>query len=167
MGYRVYEHRAIEPRFAFGHGLSYTTFEVGEPELSDSLFREGRQLRVRIPVTNTGSRSGSEVVQLYVAPRAARLSRPHKELKGFAKVRLEPGESGVAEIVLDDRSFAYWDNGRPDYELMRARVRSHVEVPADTTADRRGWRVDPGAYDLLIGTSSSRIVSQATVVVAE
>jgi beta-glucosidase len=167
MGYRGYEHRAIEPRFAFGHGLSYTTFEVGEPELSDSLFREGRQLRVRIPVTNTGSRSGSEVVQLYVAPRAACLSRPHKELKGFAKVRLEPGESGVAEIVLDDRSFAYWDNGRPDYELMRARVRSHVEVPAGTTADRRGWRVDPGAYDLLIGTSSSRIVSRATVVVAE
>ena len=163
MGYRGYEHRAIEPRFAFGHGLSYTTFAVGEPELSASSLRPGEQLTVAVPVTNTGSRMGSEVVQCYVAPQSPRLTRPPKELKGFAKVRLAAGETAVVRIVLCDRAFAYWDSGHPDWEAIRDRVQSHVEVPASAESSRRGWRVDPGDYDLLIGTASDRILHRATI----
>jgi beta-glucosidase len=166
VGYRGYENRALSPRYAFGHGLSYTSFQVEEPRLSDTTFVVGNQLRVQVPVANTGARSGSEVVQCYVAPRTPRLSRPLKELKGFAKLRLGAGESGMAEIVLDDRSFAYWDNGHPDYELLAAQVGSHVEVPPSSEGSQRGWRVDPGDYDILIGTASDRILHTCTVTVA-
>ena len=168
MGYRGYDHRAIEPRFAFGHGLSYTTIELGEPQLSATTFQPGEQLSITVPVTNTGDRAGSEVVQCYVAPRSPRLPRPPKELKGFAKVHLAAGEFGAAQIVLDDRSFAYWDTGQPDWDAVRARMHSNVEVfPSAQESSTRGWRVDPGDYDLLIGTSSDRILSRITVTVAE
>jgi beta-glucosidase len=165
MGYRGYEHRAIEPRFAFGHGLSYTTFELGEPQVSSNAFRSGEQLSLRVPVTNTGTRDGSEVVQCYVAPRSPRLARPLKELKGFAKLRLAPGESGTAELVLDDRCFAYWDNGHPDWEAVKERVQSTVQVPGSAGGSTRGWRVDPGEYEVLIGTASDRIQSRITITV--
>jgi beta-glucosidase len=158
MGYRGYEHRAISPRFAFGHGLSYTAFELGEPILSGDAFRPGGSMSVSVPVTNIGDRPGSEVVQCYVAPASPRLARPPKELKAFAKVRLDPGETRVAELVLDDRSFAYWDPGQPDWEQIVPRV---FEMFADRTArqERRapGWQVDPGHYELLIGRSSEDI----------
>ena len=163
MGYRGYEHRAIEPRFAFGHGLSYTALELGEPEMSATSFRPGEQISVRVPVTNSGSRPGSEVVQCYVAPRSPRLKRPPKELKGFAKVHLDPGETGSADMVLDDRSFAYWDDGQPDWDEMKARVRSSFELPPSARQSTRGWRVDPGDYHLLIGTSSDRILYCTTI----
>ena len=163
MGYRGHEHRALTPRFSFGHGLSYTTFALGEPQLSSTTLVAGDQLVVRVPVTNTGSRAGSEVVQCYVAPRSPRLLRPLKELKGFAKVHLAPGESSLATIVLDDRSFSYWDDGHPDWEQERARVRSHLEPPASAASSARGWRLDPGEYDVLIGTASDRIHTRVTV----
>ena len=164
MGYRGYEHRAIEPRFAFGHGLSYATLEVGEPELPRT-FQPGGQLVVRVPVTNTSSRAGSEVVQCYVAPRSPRLARPPKELKGFAKVRVVPGETATAEIILDDRSFAYWDDGHPDWEGMQERVHSTVTAPPSAAGSVRGWRVDPGEYDVLVGTASDRILSRTTITI--
>ena len=163
MGYRGYEHRAIEPRYPFGHGLSYTSFEIGEPELSSPTPESGRSLTITLPVTNTGDRPGSEVVQAYVAPRAPRLARPPKELKGFAKVRLEPGETATVEVVLDARAFAYWDNGHSDWDAIRARVQSQVEVPASAARASRGWRTDPGHYEVLIGTSSQHIVHRLTV----
>jgi beta-glucosidase len=166
MGYRGFEHRAIEPRFAFGHGLSYTTFALGAPSLSAATFKAGDQLIVSVPVTNTGTCSGSEVLQCYVAPRATRLARPPKELKGFAKVRLAAGDTAEAQIVLDDRSFAYWDNAHPDWGQIQARVRSFVDVPTTSAGSTRGWRVDPGEYDLLIGTSSDRIQHRLTVTVS-
>src|SRR5689334_18319247 len=167
LGYRGYEHRGIEPRFAFGHGLSYTSFTVGQPDLSSGTFRLGEQLTVSIPVTNTGDRAGSQVVQLYIAPRTSRLSRPVKELKGFAKVTVAAGETASARIVLDDRSFAYWDPGHPDYEEMRARVHSHVETPQSAGVRQPGWQVDPGEYEVLIGTSSASCTVRATVTVVE
>jgi beta-glucosidase len=165
MGYRGFEQRAIVPRFAFGHGLSYTVCQLAEPELTSTTFRAGERLTVQVPVTNTGDRPGSEVVQLYVAPRSPRLVRPIKELKGFAKARLAPGETQVVEIVLDDRSFAYWDGGHPDYDQMRARVRSHVESPPGDPGGKPGWRVDPGEYDLLVGTSTEQIAFRVTITV--
>jgi beta-glucosidase len=165
VGYRGFEHRGIEPRFAFGHGLSYTSFTLGQPDVSSATFRPGEQLSVRIPVTNTGDRAGSEVVQLYVAPRCARLSRPVKELKGFTKVRLASGETTSAQIVLDDRCFSYWDPGHPDYDEMRARVQSHVETPRAAERRNPGWRLDPGDYDLLIGTSAESVHTRVTVTV--
>jgi beta-glucosidase len=167
MGYRGYDHRAIEPRFAFGHGLSYTTFDVGEPELSSTSFQPGEQLTIAVPVTNTGARAGSEVVQCYVAPQSSRLARPPKELKGFAKVRLEPGETTTVQIVLDDRSFAYWDSGQPDWDAEKARLHSTIDVFPSARESRRGWQVDSGDYDLLIGTSSDRILSRVSVTVPE
>ena len=106
MGYRGYEHRGIAPLFAFGHGLSYTTFDLGEPRLSGETFEPGGSLKISVPVRNIGTRLGSHVVQCYVSPVSPRLARPIKELKAFAKVWLEPGVTAVAELVLDDRSFA-------------------------------------------------------------
>jgi beta-glucosidase len=167
MGYRGHEYRAIAPRFPFGHGKSYTTFEVGEPTVSATNFREGDALTVRVPVTNTGDRSGSSVLQLYVAPPAARLTRPLKELKGFCKVDLAPGESTIAEIQLDMRSFSYWDPGQPDAEwVARHNIFTFPPPPAkdtDAAAREPGWQLESGSYDLLLGWSSTDIQSRVTV----
>ena len=162
MGYRGYEHRAVEPRFAFGHGLSYTTFAIGAPTLSSSTFRAGDTLTVSVPITNTGDRAGAEVVHCYVAPESPRLARPPKELKAFAKVRLETGESTTVDLVLDDRSFAYWDPGQADWDEVAAKAGAMFGQAAQ---ERRspGWQVDPGGYQLLIGRSSQDIAATLDV----
>jgi beta-glucosidase len=165
MGYRGYEHRAIEPRFAFGHGLSYTTFDVGEPVLSSTTFRRGDRISITVRVTNTGARSGSEVVQCYVAPRSCRLSRPLKELKGFDKVRLGPGETATAEMVLDDRSFAYWDPGQRDRAEIDGRLGGSAIAGLAVTGQQRepGWQIDADEYDVVIGRSSDDILASCTI----
>ena len=168
MGYRGYEYRAITPRFPFGHGASYTTFEMGEPALTAATLQAGDELVVRVPVTNTGERSGSQVVQLYVAPPASRLTRPLKELKGFSKVHLAPGESTVAEIRLDERSFSYWDPGQPDAEWVAGHniFTFPPPPPADPDTEARltpGWQLEAGAYRLLLGWSSTDVQSEVTV----
>jgi len=157
MGYRGYDHRRIEPRFAFGHGLGYTTFDLGTPALSQPAHARGATTTIVVPVTNTGRRPGAAVVQCYVAPEAPRLSRPPKELKAFAKVHVDPGETTTVQLVLDDRAFAYWDPGQADWEALSQRSASLFGAPA---AERRaaGWQVDPGRYQLLIGWSSADIV---------
>ena len=164
MGYRGYEHRGIAPCFPFGHGLSYTTFEFGEPSLSAAELGPGDTLTVSVAVTNTGTRAGSEVVQCYVAPVAPRLARPPKELKAFAKVRLDPGETRVAGLVLDERAFSCWDPGDPDWErivppgapdFFGRRVKGAPHQP--------GWRADPGEYDVLVGRSSVEITATVRV----
>jgi beta-glucosidase len=132
-GYRSYDTRDVTPLFPFGHGLSYTTFAYGEPRLSSQRLSSGETLVVEVEVANTGAREGSEVVQLYVRPRAPRLARPLQELKAFAKLALAPGAAGTARFELDDRSFAAWD------------------------PKQAGWVVDPGVFELRIGSSSSDI----------
>ena len=120
MGYRGYEHNAIAPRFAFGHGLSYTSFDLGEPTLSTATHRSGGTVTVSVPVTNVGSRRrlrGRAV--LCRARHLARLARPPKELKAFGKVSLDPGETAAVELVLDDRAFAYWDPGQDDWDEVQ------------------------------------------------
>jgi beta-glucosidase len=168
MGYRGFDHRAVEPRFAFGHGLGYTTFALGEPTLSSNTFTPGGSLTVSVPVTNTGDRAGSEVVQLYVAPQEPRLVRPPKELKAFAKVRLGPGASTTVELTLDDRSFAYWDPGQPDHDAVSARVAMPVDLGRGGQERRvPGWQVDPGRYELLVGRSSRDLDRRVTVEVID
>ncbi len=135
VGYRGYESRGVVPRFPFGHGLSYTSFELGTPQLVE--FDGG--LTISVPVANTGPVAGAEVVQLYVAEVAPVVSRPLKELKGFAKVTVEAGATATVSIDLDDRSFAHWD------------------------IDSGSWVVTPGEYRLLIGTSSADISQSITI----
>jgi beta-glucosidase len=168
MGYRGYEHRAIEPRFAFGHGLGYTAFAFGDPTLSTRTFTRGGSVVVSVPVTNTGARSGGTVVQCYVAPRTPRLVRPPKELKAFAKVRLDPSETQTIELVLDDRSFAVWDPGQPGRPDLEARLGAGAGfVPAAGERRAPGWYVDPGAYELLIGFASNDLRARTTVEVED
>jgi beta-glucosidase len=164
VGYRWYEARRLPVRYPFGHGGSYTSFALEAPQLSAPAFSPGRggSLTVRVPVTNTGERRGAEVVQCYVAPGATRLMRPPKELAAFAKVWLEPGESVVAELTLDDRSFAYWDPGVPERDEL-ARRASLVPMAGRRAPAEPGWRVDPGRYELHVGTSSAAIAHVAPV----
>lgn len=136
LGYRWYEARHLPTRFPFGHGLSYSTFGLAEPTLSV----DGDTVTVSVPVTNTGDRRGTEVVQCYVAPPTSRtVTRPPKELKAFAKVRLDPRESTIVELVLDARAFAYWD---------------------PTAGD---WQVTPGIYELHVGRSSADVAHVVSV----
>jgi beta-glucosidase len=164
MGYRWYEARRLPVRFPFGHGLSYATFEIGEPALSATTFTVGGTLTVDVPVTNTGDRRGSEVVQCYVEPVEPRVVRPVKELKAFAKVPLDPGESATVTFTLDDRAFAYWDVGTRDGPEIHERMPMGGSPAADAARRDAGWRVDPGAFTLHIGRSSADI---AHVVPAE
>jgi len=163
MGYRGYEHRCIAPRFPFGHGLGYTEFEFGAPDLSEVTFAPGETLTVSVPVTNVGDRTGAEVVQCYVEPPRTALARPPKELKAFAKIRLEPGESTVVELRLDDRSFACWDPGQPDLEELASRFPGLAVQDRARGGRTPGWRIDPGHYRLLIGRSSADIVTRTSV----
>lgn len=159
VGYRWYEARGLPTRFAFGHGLSYTSFSLGEPRTPAPAFTPGKRFVVEVDVTNTGSRRGAEVVQCYVAPVEARLVRPPKELKAFAKVWLEPGETTTASLELGDRAFAYWDPGDPDWAELQTRFAS-VGSPFANDDERRseaGWRVDPGRYEIHVGRSSDDI----------
>ena len=138
VGYRWYEKEAIRPLFAFGHGLSYTTFAYGAAKVEQT---GAAAFVVRVPVTNTGKVAGKETVQLYVAPVAAKVPRPVKELKDFAKVELAPGETKTVTLAVTPRDLAYWDVG------------SH------------GWRTDAGEYEILIGSSSADIRTAANIAV--
>ena len=133
VGYRWYEARSREVLFPFGFGLSYTTFAFEGIEASTAEFDEGDVVRVSFTLTNTGERAGQEVAQLYVRDVEARLRRPPKELKGFVKVALEPGESRRVTLALDRRAFAYYD---PAYGA---------------------WVAEPGTFELLVGASSADI----------
>jgi beta-glucosidase len=168
VGYRWYDAHRLPTRFAFGHGLSYTTFALGPPRISSATVEPGRPVVVEVPVTNTGTRRGCEVVQCYVAPPPSRLSRPPKELKAFAKLWLDPGETGTARLELTDRAFAYWDPGDPDAAALGARLAESV-VWARPLSGRRAaaWVIDPGVYHLQIGRSSADTAVTASVVVPE
>lgn len=131
VGYRHYDMHGINPRFRFGYGLSYTTFEYGEPTISASEITEGDPLTVSVDVKNTGGVAGAEIVQLYVGQDVCtNVPRPIKELKDFAKVWLEPGETKTVSFELDSRAFAYWD----DYA--------------------KAWTVDSGSFTVSVAPSS-------------
>ena len=138
-GYRWYDHQDIDPLFPFGFGLSYTTFAVGKPQLSAATIRENDVVTVKVEVTNTGTRAGAEVLQLYVAPPKSDVERPVRELKDFGKVTLQAGETGSVEMQLNWKDLAYWDEGR------------------------KAWTVVPGRYGIEMGTSSREIHSSSTL----
>lgn len=168
VGYRWYDTRHLPVAFPFGHGGSYTTFAWGAGSLSQQAFSPGDALLVRVEVNNTGESAGSEVVQVYIRPHGPRLLRPRSELKGFAKVHLEAGESRTVEVVLTDRSFACWDPGSPDRERLRAELGDGSVVPAVQGPPPRsvpGWSVDPGRYDVVLARSVADEVEVLSVVV--
>jgi beta-glucosidase len=129
-GYALAEKKGVELAFPFGFGLSYTTFAYSGLRLAASEIPADGSLEVSVDVTNTGQRAGEEVVQLYAGFPGSRIDRPVKLLRGFDKVALEPGESRTVRFNLPARDLAYWD------------------------PDAAGFRVDPGAYDVLVGGSS-------------
>lgn len=141
VGYRYYDKKQAEPLFPFGFGLSYTTFAYSDLTMDKPSLRDNDTLNVSVRVTNTGSREGMEVVQLYVRDLESSVIRPDKELKGFDKVTLAPGESKTVSFTLDKRSFAYYD------------------------AENREWTVETGEFELLIGHSSRDIRLTETVTV--
>lgn len=164
VGYRWYDSRHLPVLFPFGHGGSYTTFDVGAPVLRTASVGAGDTVGVEVTVTNTGSRQGSHVVQCYVRPHDARVFRPDKELKAFRKVTLDPGASTTVAFALDRRAFAYWDPAQPEWPDLRSR--QALTLPQLQGEDRRtepGWVVEPGRYDIVIGNSAADIVATTTV----
>jgi beta-glucosidase len=138
VGYRWYEAQKVKPLFPFGYGLSYTTFEYGQAIASSKTM--GRTLKIKVPVTNTGKVTGAEVVQLYLQDVEASVDRPIKELKGFEKVYLEPGQTRTVEFVIDREDLSFFD------------------------ADRHEWVVEPGEFKALIAASSDDIRSEVAFV---
>lgn len=134
VGYRYYQTAGVPVAFPFGYGLSYTSFAYSNLQAASN--------GVTLTVTNTGKRAGAEIVQLYVAKPEAEVFRPAQELKGFAKVQLQPGESKTVTIPLDDKAFRYWN----------------------TKTD--SWEVEGGSYELRVGASSADIRLTAVVEVA-
>ena len=142
IGYRAFDRMEAEPRFPFGHGLSYTTFSYGPVQLSATDVGPGGSLQVHVDVTNEGVVAGDEVVQLYVRDPEATVIRPEKELKGFTRLPLEAGQTKTATFTLDERSFAFWDPSVHDWVVEAGRF--EVLVAASAT-DVRGraeltWR---------------------------
>lgn len=136
VGYRYYDTFRKQVTYPFGYGLSYATFDVHDVIVSKT---GPRAAEVTVTVTNTSDVAGAETVQVYVAPPKAKVARPVHELKGFAKVALEPGESKNVTIALDDRAFAYWSERFDD------------------------WHVEGGTYTVEVGVSSRDIVSRIDV----
>jgi beta-glucosidase len=133
LGYRHFDRSGRKPLFPFGHGLSYTRFKYGALTVTPEAMTADVPVTVSFDVTNVGKRRGAEIAQLYVGDRHAPVPRPPKELKGFARVDLAPGETKRVQLLLDRRALSYFDVGT------------------------KAWRAEPGVFDLLIGSSSQRI----------
>ena len=130
VGYRYYEYKDVEPLFPFGYGLSYTTFEYGNVTLSAAEFGPGETITASVNVSNTGDRAGKEVVQLYLRDVNSRLVRPLKELKGFAKLDLQPGETRQVSFEIEEDALAFYDDALNQ------------------------WVTEPGTFEIFIGGSS-------------
>ena len=126
MGYRWFEHRNIKPLFPFGHGLSYTNFQMSDLRLSSEAIGLDNSISATVKVTNTGKRRGAEVVQLYVQDIESSVPRPVKELRGFRKVFLDPGQSRDVTLTLTSRDLAFWDIETDDWKAEPGRFKLHV-----------------------------------------
>ena len=161
VGYRWYEARDIDVAYPFGHGLGYTAFTWGAARLGDvpsaAALAAGVTVTATVAVTNTGDRPGSEVVQCYVAHLDPVVARPPQELRGFAKVHLEPGETAEVVIELDQRAFAYWDPADPGYADRNHRVPVAAGGGHVGHREEAGWYADPGDYEVRLGASSADI----------
>ncbi|MEG2151567.1 MAG: fibronectin type III-like domain-contianing protein, partial [Bacteroidaceae bacterium] len=128
----------IKPLFSFGHGLSYTTFEYGKVTADKKRMNSNDKITFTVNVRNTGKHAGAEIVQLYVRDSKSSLPRPIKELKGFCKVYLEPGEQQNVSITIDRTALSFFD-------------------PA-----KHNWIAEPGDFEAIIGTSSTSIKGKTT-----
>lgn len=137
VGYRWTDKHKIRALFPFGHGLSYTTFQYGKALLSSSEMNEKETLTVTIPIKNTGKVKGKEIVQLYIGDEKSSLERPVKELKGFQKIELNPGEEKVVEFNITSNDLKFYD-----------------EVIQD-------WKAEQGKFNIFIGSSSTDIHAKA------
>ncbi|MDE6489953.1 MAG: glycoside hydrolase family 3 C-terminal domain-containing protein [Muribaculaceae bacterium] len=133
VGYRWADKQKAQPLFPFGHGLSYTTFVYGKPSVDSKTMSADGSVTVSVPVTNTGDRQGSEIVQLYISDLKSSLPRPVKELKGFSKVALAPGETRTVTFTIDRDALSYFDDSRHE------------------------WVAEPGKFNALVGASSRDI----------
>lgn len=141
VGYRWYEAKKIQPLYAFGHGLSYSKFTYRNLRISPPSIRTEARVTIEFEVTNTGSMEATEVAQLYVKDVAASVPRPEKELKGFSKFRLKPGESRMVRIRVTGRELGFWD------------VQQH------------NWKTEPGEFRILIGGASDQIALEGSFAV--
>ncbi|MCF2940339.1 glycoside hydrolase family 3 C-terminal domain-containing protein [Paenibacillus alkaliterrae] len=139
VGYRYYDTKEIEPLFPFGFGLSYTSFAYSNLKISSEELTDKDSVTVSVDVTNTGARTGKEIVQLYVRDAVSTVKRPSKELKGFAKLELQPGETKTATFELGKRAFAYYN------------------------VDLKDWHVESGLFDIMVGSSSREIADRVSV----
>lgn len=135
VGYRYFEKEKIEPLFCFGHGLSYTEFTYRDLQVSV----EGRTAKVTLIVENTGNTAGAEIVQVYVADKEASVERSVKELKGFEKVFLQPGESKTVTVLLGERDFAFYD------------------------VEKKAFTVEAGAFEIQVGASVEDVRLRKTI----
>jgi len=139
VGYRYYDEKDIEPLFPFGYGLSYTKFEYTDISIDKKDVLDNETVNVSVKVKNTGKMAGKEIVQLYVKDIESSVRRPQKELKGFEKIELLPGEEKIVTFTLDKRAFAYYNENIKD------------------------WYVESGYFEILIGKSSREIVLKEIV----
>jgi beta-glucosidase len=133
IGYRHYDRRGIEPLFPFGFGLSYTSFECSDLKVSPQAAAPGDSVEVTLNVRNTGKRSGAEVVQLYVHDVESSVDRPVRELKGFRRVSLKPGELRKVKFILDKSAMSFF------------------------SPVTRDWIAEPGQFEVQVGSSSRDI----------
>ncbi|MEW6505248.1 MAG: glycoside hydrolase family 3 C-terminal domain-containing protein [Chloroflexota bacterium] len=139
IGYRYYDYTQREVLFPFGHGLSYTIFEYDDLQITPSEFRDDETVEVAFRITNRGGMPGMETAQIYVRDVHCRLTRPPKELKGFVKVELQPGESQTVRVRLNREAFWFYNPAKP------------------------GWETESGLFEILIGASSRDIRLSGTV----
>ena len=137
VGYRWNDAKKVKPVFAFGHGLSYTTFSISNLRLSSSTMNADGSITATVSVKNTGNRAGAEVVQLYINDAKASVERPYKELKGFQKVYLQPGESKDVNITINRQSLSFFDEAAHD------------------------WKAEPGNFTVLVGNASDNVPLKA------
>ena len=137
MGYRwADKQKKVKPLFAFGHGLSYTTFAYGKATADKKEMTAEDVLTITVPVTNTGHREGAEIVQLYISDLKSSLPRPVKELKGFQKVKLAPGETKNVTFTIGKDALSYYDDAQ------------------------QAWVVEPGKFEAIVAASATDIKSK-------
>ena len=136
VGYRWTDKQKIRPLFAFGHGLSYTTFKLGKLMADKQQLSAGGQISFTVNVTNTGSRAGSETVQLYISDKQCSVDRPVKELKAFQKVFLQPGESQDVTLTIGCDALSFYNEAKGE------------------------WTAEPGAFEALVGTASDNLTGK-------
>lgn len=138
VGYRYADKQKLSPLFPFGHGLSYTTFSYGKITADKKIIRSDEKITFSIQIKNTGLRAGSEIVQLYISDKKSSLPRPIKELKGFQKIYLQPGEEQILQFTIDKEALCFYDD------------------------IQQKWITEPGKFEVLIGASSTNIKDRLT-----